>query len=151
MITEGILYTHRSSNIQIYLHQKANTYVLNEYTHAHTYSPNNTTMHTNARKQRMTKTLKFSQDEEGRIYLALQHVLSQYLKQHPQSSNFFTSELLEPYTEESDFSACLETVFAYSLFTLKSLHAFLQTMHIACTYAEVHQKVITFTPSHFSS
>ena len=151
MITEGILYTHRSSNIQIYLYQHENTYVLNEYILANTHSPNNTTMHTNARKQRMTKTLKFAQDEEERIYLALQHVLSQYLKQHPQSSNFFTSELLAPYTEESHFSACLETVFAYSLFTLKSLHAFLQTMHIACTYAEVHQKVITFTPSHFSS
>lgn|GEM_PF-1986567 len=151
MIIEGILYTHRSSNMQIYLQQDANTYVLNEYVLTHTHSTNNTAMHANARKKRMTKTLKFSQDEEKRIYLALQHVLSQYLQQHPQSSNFFTSELLAPYTKESDFSACLETVFAYSLFTLKSLHTFLQTMHIACTYAEVHQNVITFTPSHFSS
>ncbi len=153
MITEGVLYksSHGSHNKQIYLHQKANTYVLSEYVLTHTHSPNNITTHTNAHKHRITKTLKFSHDEEERIYLALQRVLSQHLKQHPQNSNFFTLELLAPYTEESDFSACLETVFAYSLFTLKSLHTFLQTMNIACIYAEVHPQVITFTPSYFSS
>lgn len=148
MITEGVLYTHRSSNMQIYLHQDANTYVLNEYVLTHPHSPNNTTTHANARKQRMTKTLKFSQDEEKRIYLALQKIWSQHLKEQPQDSNFFTLELLSAYNAQSDLSMLLETIFAFKMFTIKSFGAFLNNINVVCSYAEIDSNIITYIPSH---
>lgn len=148
MITEGVLYTHRSSNMQIYLHQDANTYVLNEYVLTHPHSPNNTTTHANARKQRMTKTLKFSQDEEKRIYLALQKIWAQHLKEQPQDSNFFTLELLSVYNAQSDLSILLETIFAFKMFTIKSFGAFLNNINVVCSYAEIDSNIITYIPSH---
>ncbi len=148
MITEGVLYTHRSSNMQIYLHQDANTYVLNEYVLTHPHSPNNTTTHANARKQRMTKTLKFSQDEEKRIYLALQKIWAQHLKERPQHSNFFTLELLSSYNAHSDLSMLLETIFAFKVLTIKSFGAFLNNINVVCSYAEIDSNIITYIPSH---
>lgn len=148
MITEGVLYTHRSSNMQIYLHQDANTYVLNEYVLTHPHSPNNTTTHANARKQRMTKTLKFSQDEEKRIYLALQKIWAQHLKEQPQHSNFFTLELLSSYNAHSDLSMLLETIFAFKVLTIKSFGAFLNNINVVCSYAEIDSNIITYIPSH---
>lgn len=148
MITEGVLYTHRSSNMQIYLHQDANTYVLNEYVLTHPHSPNNTTTHANARKQRMTKTLKFSQDEEKRIYLALQKIWAQHLREQPQHSNFFTLELLSSYNAHSDLSMLLETIFAFKVLTIKSFGAFLNNINVVCSYAEIDSNIITYIPSH---
>ena len=148
MIIEGILYTHRSSNMQIYLQQDANTYVLNEYVLTHTHSTNNTAMHANARKKRMTKTLKFSQDEEKRIYLALQKIWAQHLKEQPQHSNFFTLELLSSYNAHSDLSMLLETIFAFKVLTIKSFGAFLNNINVVCSYAEIDSNIITYIPSH---
>ncbi|KXG88539.1 hypothetical protein HMPREF3232_01437 [Fannyhessea vaginae] len=134
--------------MQIYLHQDANTYVLNEYVLTHPHSPNNTTTHANARKQRMTKTLKFSQDEEKRIYLALQKIWAQHLREQPQHSNFFTLELLSSYNAHSDLSMLLETIFAFKVLTIKSFGAFLNNINVVCSYAEIDSNIITYIPSH---
>ena len=149
MITQGILYKNcqNGRNVRAYLQKQSDTYEIVEYIDEYNTLNHHKTS-TTAVKQKLTKVLKFPQSAQSRIYLALQKIWSQHLKEQPQDSNFFALELLSAYNAQSDLSMLLETIFAFKMFTIKSFGAFLNNINVVCSYAEIDSNIITYIPSH---
>lgn len=149
MITQGILYKNcqNGRNVRAYLQKQSDVYEIVEYIDEY----NTLDQHkksTTAVKQKLTKVLKFPQSAQARIYLALQKIWAQHLREQPQHSNFFTLELLSSYNAHSDLSMLLETIFAFKVLTIKSFGEFLNNINVVCSYAEINSNIITYIPSH---
>ena len=149
MITQGILYKNcqNGRNVRTYLRKQSDAYEIVEYIDEYD-TLNQHKKSTPAVKQKLTKVLKFPQSAQARIYLALQKIWSQHLKEQPQHSNFFTLELVSSYNAHSDLSMLLETIFAFKVLTIKSFGAFLNNINVVCSYAEIDSNIITYIPSH---
>lgn len=149
MITQGILYNNCQSgrNVRAYLQKQSDVYEIVEYIDEYD-TLNQHKKSTPAVKQKLTKVLKFPQSAQSRIYLALQKIWAQHLREQPQHSNFFTLELLSSYNAHSDLSMLLETIFAFKVLTIKSFGAFLNNINVVCSYAEIDSNIITYIPSH---
>lgn len=149
MITQGILYKNcqNGRNVRAYLQKQLDVYEIVEYIDEYD-TLNQHKKSTPVVKQKLTKVLKFPQSAQARIYLALQKIWAQHLKEQPQHSNFFTLELLSSYNAHSDLSMLLETIFAFKVLTIKSFGAFLNNINVVCSYAEIDSNIITYIPSH---
>lgn len=149
MITQGILYKNcqNGRNVRAYLQKQLDVYEIVEYIDEYD-TLNQHKKSTPVVKQKLTKLLKFPQSAQARIYLALQKIWAQHLKEQPQHSNFFTLELLSSYNAHSDLSMLLETIFAFKVLTIKSFGAFLNNINVVCSYAEIDSNIITYIPSH---
>lgn len=149
MITQGILYKNcqNGRNVRAYLQKQLDVYEIVEYIDEYDTLRQHKKS-TPVVKQKLTKVLKFPQSAQARIYLALQKIWAQHLKEQPQHSNFFTLELLSSYNAHSDLSMLLETIFAFKVLTIKSFGAFLNNINVVCSYAEIDSNIITYIPSH---